>query len=91
MRQRRDERIRERAYQIWEAAGRPDGKAIEHWAQAEHEVEGQTSATDAMVAGKAGFNVDQDTTPREEPGEPSIQRAQIDKKALPQSSPPRGR
>ena len=31
-------KIRERAYHIWEAAGRPDGRADEHWHQAMQEV-----------------------------------------------------
>ena len=30
--------IRERAYHIWENAGRPDGRADEHWHQATQEV-----------------------------------------------------
>jgi hypothetical protein len=30
-----EERIRERAYELWERAGRPQGKAVEHWVQAE--------------------------------------------------------
>lgn len=30
--------IRERAYHIWESAGRPDGRADEHWQQAMHDV-----------------------------------------------------
>jgi hypothetical protein len=33
----REQRIRERAYGIWERAGRPDGKATDHWLQAEAE------------------------------------------------------
>ncbi|MBP0447686.1 DUF2934 domain-containing protein [Roseomonas sp. SSH11] len=33
-----DHRIRERAHQIWEQAGRPDGQHESHWAQAEREV-----------------------------------------------------
>ena len=32
------DRIRHRAYQIWENAGRPDGRDLEHWLQAEHEM-----------------------------------------------------
>ena len=91
MRQQRDERIRERAYQIWEAAGRPNGKSIEHWTQAEQEVEGQTSTDDVAIADEAGFNVEQEIPPKEEPGEPSIQRAQIDKKVLHRSSGRKGR
>ena len=31
-------RIRERAYAIWEAAGRPDGQERQHWEQAAREV-----------------------------------------------------
>ena len=30
--------IRERAYQIWEASGRPDGVAEEHWFKAMQEL-----------------------------------------------------
>jgi hypothetical protein len=32
--------IRERAYAIWEAEGRPDGRDWEHWYRAAHEVLG---------------------------------------------------
>lgn len=34
----RDERIRHRAYEIWEALGRPEGGQQEHWTQAEAEI-----------------------------------------------------
>jgi len=37
------ERIRERAYQIWEGGGR-DGNSEEHWLQAEREVLGSAAA-----------------------------------------------
>jgi hypothetical protein len=30
-----EQRVRERAYEIWEQTGRPEGKAMEHWLQAE--------------------------------------------------------
>ena len=33
-----DSRIRERAHQIWEQAGRPDGEHQAHWLQAEREI-----------------------------------------------------
>lgn len=32
------ERIRERAYHIWCASGRPDGEADQHWLAAEREI-----------------------------------------------------
>lgn len=35
----RDERIRERAYNIWCACGWPKGRDLEHWEQACREIE----------------------------------------------------
>lgn len=32
------DKIRRRAYEIWEREGRPSGRQHEHWAQAEREV-----------------------------------------------------
>jgi hypothetical protein len=32
------QRIRERSYQIWEQEGRPEGRHLDHWLQAEHEL-----------------------------------------------------
>jgi hypothetical protein len=34
----RNERIAERAYRIWEDAGRPEGQDVEHWLSAEAEL-----------------------------------------------------
>ncbi|WP_417776608.1 DUF2934 domain-containing protein [Stutzerimonas xanthomarina] len=34
-----EQRIRERAHEIWEAKGRPEGQEQEHWAQARDEME----------------------------------------------------
>ncbi|MBZ9821313.1 DUF2934 domain-containing protein [Mesorhizobium sp. CA4] len=36
----RHERIRQRAHEIWEQAGRPEGAHMEHWDQAVAEVDG---------------------------------------------------
>ena len=36
----RQDRIRQRAHEIWEKAGRPDGAHQEHWEQATAEVDG---------------------------------------------------
>jgi hypothetical protein len=36
--QPREQAVRDRAYQIWEAEGRPDGKELDHWLRAEAEV-----------------------------------------------------
>jgi hypothetical protein len=40
MEQALEQRIRERAYEIWNATGRPDGQADEQWFAAEREVLG---------------------------------------------------
>lgn len=34
----REHAIRERAYAIWERDGRPEGRSLDHWAQAEAEI-----------------------------------------------------
>jgi len=36
----RQDRIRQRAHEIWEKAGRPEGAHQEHWEQATAEVDG---------------------------------------------------
>ncbi|AWJ82077.1 hypothetical protein TSH58p_00580 (plasmid) [Azospirillum sp. TSH58] len=48
----REDRIRHRAYEIWERDGRPEGRGEEHWAQAcaEIEAEDRTAATAEPVA-----------------------------------------
>jgi len=35
----REERVRHRAYRIWQQEGRPEGRDIDHWEQAEQEIE----------------------------------------------------
>lgn len=35
-----DEAIREAAYYIWEREGRPEGRALNHWARAAIEIHG---------------------------------------------------
>lgn len=37
----RDDQLRQRAYRIWEAEGRPEGMEAEHWARAERELAGE--------------------------------------------------
>ncbi|WP_142849336.1 DUF2934 domain-containing protein [Telmatospirillum sp. J64-1] len=41
MDQHRELRIRERAYQIWESQGRPEGRHDDHWAQAAAEIDAE--------------------------------------------------
>ncbi|MBW7850606.1 MAG: DUF2934 domain-containing protein [Rhodospirillales bacterium] len=46
----REARIRERAYQLWEADGRPAGRAVEHWVRAEAEMGGGEAETSDSAA-----------------------------------------
>jgi hypothetical protein len=38
-----EERVRQRAHEIWEEAGRPDGQHDAHWEQAQREIEAEGS------------------------------------------------
>lgn len=40
------ERIRDRAYALWEREERPEGRAAEHWRQARSEVEAEDAGND---------------------------------------------
>ena len=48
----RQDRIRQRAHEIWEQAGRPEGAHQEHWEQATAEIDG-AAAKPKKVAKKA--------------------------------------
>ena len=48
----RQDRIRQRAHEIWEQAGRPEGAHQEHWEQATAEIDG-VSAKPKKAAKKA--------------------------------------
>jgi len=47
------EDISRRAHQIWEKAGRPDGRETEHWLKAEHELHVEHGKLAAAAHGKA--------------------------------------
>jgi hypothetical protein len=51
----RETSIRRRAYELWEHAGRPTGRALEHWLAAENEYIGMESKgfDDPAVAGRS--------------------------------------
>ena len=57
-------KIRERAYQIWQHEGHPEGRAQEHWHRAERELTGEnTSGTTPDAAGReAARHYDDDAT-----------------------------
>jgi len=45
-----DERIRQRAYQIWEEDGQPEGRQHEHWERAVSEIEAEEKADETEVS-----------------------------------------
>jgi hypothetical protein len=45
-----NDRVRDRAYEIWDKAGRPPDRDVENWLQAEREV--GTDAVDGPVEGR---------------------------------------
>ncbi|UFN47299.1 DUF2934 domain-containing protein [Roseomonas sp. OT10] len=47
------DRIRERAYAIWEREGRPHGRDADHWDRARQEIEGGAEPGPAPVAAPA--------------------------------------
>ena len=48
-----DERIKQRAYDIWLSEGRPEGKHEEHWHRAAAEIRGETAVGgEAPMPGK---------------------------------------
>ena len=47
-----DHIIRERAYALWEQAGRVDGLADHHWLQAERELSAPRAGSVASTAGR---------------------------------------
>ena len=75
------ERIKQRAYELWEQDGRPEGKQQEHWDRAVREIEGEgggaggsnlSEAAEAMrgldSGGAEGTDADQFGKQRVEPG-----------------------
>lgn len=64
-----DQRIRERAYHIWEREGRPEGRALDHWQMARSEL-ALEHPTDDMFAPDPIAETGLDYNPHPEPVEP---------------------
>ncbi|MBN9034486.1 MAG: DUF2934 domain-containing protein [Rhizobiales bacterium] len=47
----KEDEIRQRAHQIWEREGRPDGMDKDHWTRAERELSGEIPADAPKQAG----------------------------------------
>jgi hypothetical protein len=48
-----EQSIRERAYELWEQDGRPDGRSIDYWLQAARELEDEAAPGTEADAGPA--------------------------------------
>ena len=60
----REQAIRERAYEIWQQEGRPEGRAVEHWILAERALAGSAEPPQSeQPPAQPG-----ETDPRREPG-----------------------
>ena len=96
----KEERIRERAYAIWEQQGRPEGGREEHWEQARREIEAEGDGAQGLrdtVTETIGLAVGADPTEAREipagthPSEPAegdsdtINRELARKKTSPKS------
>src|SRR5689334_12089519 len=66
----RDQRIRDRAYQIWEREGRPEGRHDEHWRRAAEEIEAEARPK-AATAAKPAAQQPAAPTPPAEPAKPA--------------------
>jgi hypothetical protein len=44
-----EQRVRERAYQIWQQTGCPEGKSHEHWLQAEAEISAEETGLNEEI------------------------------------------
>ncbi|RQU60867.1 DUF2934 domain-containing protein [Burkholderia cenocepacia] len=69
MNEGRETQIRERAYQLWQADGAPDGRADEYWQRAEQQLDAQGSSADGRAEQAADLPADQ-AAKRRVPGEP---------------------
>ncbi|MGD9477811.1 DUF2934 domain-containing protein [Shinella sp. G-2] len=85
-----DERVRERAHEIWEAEGRPEGREYSHWLRARaeiHEEEGE-----AVRQAQSGLilrpDLDAPAAPRQKEASERASTADIARNTLPPGTVP---
>jgi hypothetical protein len=89
----KEERIRERAYQIWEEAGRPQGYQDLHWRQAEQEIAAidQEASLPPDITGKAAFAPVEQVLAEGEADEPVVQASRFNERPLDDTGEPKER
>ncbi|MDR6670230.1 DUF2934 domain-containing protein [Rhizobium sp. 1399] len=81
----KEDRIRQRAYEIWEREGRPDGEDMRHWLQAFQEIAASADA-DSQPAGKSRAKK---TTSADKPVKPKVaSRSKGGAQSVPTTIPP---
>jgi hypothetical protein len=89
----KEDRIRERAYQIWEEAGRQQGYQDLHWRQAEYEIAAidQDASLPPDITGKAAFAPVERVLTGGEADEPVVQASQFKERPLDDTCEPKER
>jgi len=70
----REERIRARAYALWEQAGRPEGQEADHWAEAERQVDAEQGM------GEGSDTTTDESEPAEQDAEPGERKVAVRRK-----------
>jgi hypothetical protein len=65
-----EERVKQRAYEIWEREGRPEGREADHWALAKEEIAIEDNQSQALMPNPSGGG--DDTVIHPEPVEPLL-------------------
>lgn len=72
------ERIRERAYELWEQDGRPEGQDLDYWYRAEAELRGQGSSG---LEAPSGASRSETVTAADEPSAEQVAEGRGDRKS----------
>ncbi|WP_158815633.1 DUF2934 domain-containing protein [Methylocapsa sp. S129] len=62
-----EQKVRDRAHAIWQAEGRPEGRHLEHWRQAQSEIEREKEALNGPPA-STGAAAAPPQPPKKSPG-----------------------
>jgi hypothetical protein len=76
------EAVRLRAYYLWEAQGRADGRALEHWIAATHEVAPPDNLLDPLTSAESILTLLSGLSARELPSDERMAVSQLQLEAL---------
>ena len=84
MNQPKEAEIEQRAYEIWEREGRPEGRHVEHWMQAQWELQGE-----AEIAGHNASSATAGGSGIAAPAKKTTRRTAAPKAAAPKAAAPK--